>query len=183
MTQSRSTDQETFRNILIKLFLTLAIQYSFCEEVYTKLTDRKPEEENLAVCSILIEEAKNHDLDIPLVLGTAWEESRMTEQRKPNRYKCVGPLQIKYKYWCPNISNKISIVKDDGLLARCDLFYHGVKAFKYYVRKFKPLNKALCYYNNANKCSEENNYESRYVKDVNKHTSKIRKIFKKYKNL
>ena len=168
---------------MIKLLLALAIQYSFCEEVYKKLTNNTPNEENLAVCTLLIEEAKNNDLDIPLVLGVAWEESRFTEQSKPNRYKCVGPMQIKYKYWCPNSNDKVTIVKADGVLSNCDLFYHGVKAFKYYIKKFKPLNKAICYYNNSNKCTEKNNYESRYVKDVKKHISKIRKIFKKYKNI
>ena len=168
---------------MIKLLIALAVQYSFCEEVYHKLSNNEPREENLAVCSILIEEAKDNNLDIPLTLGVAWEESRMTEQPKPNKYKCVGPLQIKYQYWCPNISNKISVTKADGLLPKCDLFHHGVKALKYYKEKFKPLNKALCYYNNAKKCSPKNNYVSGYVKGVNRHTKKIRKILQKYKNI
>jgi len=168
---------------LIKLLVAIAVQYSFCEEIYNKLSNNEPREENLAVCSILIEEAKDNKLDIPLTLGVAWEESRMTEQPKPNKYKCVGPLQIKYQYWCPNISNKISVTKADGLLPKCDLFYHGVRALKYYKEKFKPLNKALCYYNNANKCSAKNNYTSGYVKGVNRHTKKIRKILRKYKNI
>ena len=168
---------------MIKLIIALSIQYSFCEEVYTKLSNKKPQEENLAVCSILIEEAKNHNLDIPLTLGVAWEESRMTEQAKPNKYKCVGPLQIKYQYWCPNKKNKITVVKSDGLLSKCDLFYHGIKALRYYKKKFKPLNKALCFYNNSKKCTSKNNYQSNYVKGVNKHTTKIKKIFEKYKNI
>jgi len=176
-------DQETYKNILIKILIALAAQYSFCEEVYNKLSKSEPKEENLAVCSILIEEAKNNNLDISLTLGVAWEESRMTEQPKPNKYKCVGPLQIKYQYWCPNKSGNISVVKKDGLLKKCDLFYHGVKALKYYKEKFKPLNKALCYYNNSNKCNEKNNYISRYVKGVKKHTRKIKKILKKYQDL
>ena len=168
---------------MIKILIVLATQYSFCEEVYNKLSNSKPQEENLAVCSILIEEARNNNLDIPLTLGVAWEESRMTEQRKPNNYKCVGPLQIKYQFWCPNKKGKINAIKRDGLLNKCDLFYHGIKALKYYEKKFKPLNKALCYYNNSKKCSKKNKYISNYVKGVNKHTRKIRKIFKKYKNI
>lgn len=168
---------------MINLLIALAIQYSFCEEVYTKLTNNTPSEENLAVCSLLIEESKNNNLSISLVLGTAWKESRFTQQNKPNPYNCVGPLQIKYKYWCPNVDNKISAIKDDGLLSKCDVFYHGVKALKYYIKKFKPQNKALCYYNNSKKCNIKNNYTSGYVKDVNKNIETIKKILKKYKNL
>lgn len=168
---------------MIKLLIALAVQYSFCEEVYHKLSNNEPQEENLAVCSILIEEAKDNNLDIPLTLGVAWEESRMTEQPKPNKYKCVGPLQIKYQFWCPNKKGNINAIKRDGLLQKCDLFHHGIKALKYYKEKFKPLNKALCYYNNANKCSSKNNYISGYVKGVNRHTKKIRKILQKYKNI
>ena len=168
---------------MIKLLIVLATQYSFCEEVYNKLANNQPREENLAVCSILIEEAKDNNLDVSLTLGVAWEESRMTEQPRPNKYKCVGPLQIKYQFWCPNKKGNINAIKRDGLLNKCDLFHHGIKALKYYKEKFKPLNKALCYYNNSKKCSSKNNYISDYVKGVNRHTKKIRKIFKKYKNI
>lgn len=168
---------------MIKLLIALAVQYSFCEEVYTKLSNNEPREENLAVCSLLIEEAKNNDLDIELVLGVAWEESRLSEQPVPNKYKCVGPLQIKYKYWCPNKNNKVTAIKADGMLSKCDLFYHGVKALKYYKKKFKPLNKALCYYNNSKKCSQKNNYESYYVKGVKRNVRVIKKILQRYKNI
>ena len=163
--------------------MILATQYSFCEEVYIKLSNSDAQEENLAVCSILIEEAKNNDLNIPLTLAVAWEESRLSEQPKPNKYKCVGPLQIKFQFWCPNKKGNINAIKRDGLLKKCDLFYHGTKALKYYLNKFKPLNKALCYYNNSKKCNKKNNFQSNYVKGVNSHTKKIKKIFKKYKNL
>jgi hypothetical protein len=160
--------------------LLLATQYKFCEDLYFNLTKKIPTEENLAVCSLLIEDSKNHKLDIPLVLGVAWEESRMTEQSKPTKYKCVGPLQIKYQFWCPNNKGNINAIKRDGLLSKCDLFYHGTRALKYYITKFKPLNKALCYYNNSKKCRGKKNYKSHYVKRVNKYTKKIRSIYKKY---
>lgn len=160
--------------------LLLATQYKFCEDLYSRLTNKNPSEENLSVCSLLIEDSKNHKLDIPLVLGVAWEESRMTEQAKPTKYKCVGPLQIKYQFWCPNSKGNINALKRDGLLRKCDLFYHGTRALKYYVNKFKPLNKALCYYNNSKKCKGKKNYKSHYVKRVNKYTKIIRKVYKKY---
>ncbi len=160
--------------------LLLATQYKFCEDLYSKLTYKKPSEENLTVCSLLIEDSKKHKLDIPLVLGVAWEESRMTEQAKPTKYKCVGPLQIKYQFWCPNNKGNINAIKRDGLLRKCDLFYHGTRALKYYINKFKPLNKALCYYNNSKKCKRKKNYKSYYVERVNKYTKIIRKIYKKY---
>ena len=36
----------------------------------------------------------------------------------------------------------------------------------YYINKFKPLEKALCYYNNSKKCSKKTKYISGYVKRV-----------------
>lgn len=172
---------------MIELILTLILQYNFCAEVYEKISYQKPSEENLAVCSILIEESKNFNIDISLILATSWVESGLTLQEKPNPYKCVGPLQIKYQYWCPNKNNKITATKRDGLLKKCDLFYHGMRAFKYYIKKFKPLNKALCYYNNSTnkKCKKKYDYKSSYVLDVIKNRKKIRSILKKkiYKNL
>ena len=172
---------------MTKLFLAILLQYNFCSEVYEKLSTFKPSEENLAVCSILIEESKNFNIDTSLVLATAWVESGLTLQEKPNPYKCVGPLQIKYQYWCPNNKNKISAIKRDGLLKNCDLFYHGIRALKYYIKRFKPLNKSLCYYNNSRnkECNKKYEYKSPYVKDVLKSRKKIKSILKKkiYKNL
>lgn len=170
---------------MIKLFLLLSLQFNFCSNLYEKLTGIKGTEENTVICTLLIEDAKRLDVEISTVLAIAWEESRFTAQEKPTRYKCIGPLQIKYKYWCPNKDGKVSAIKEDGLIDKCDVFYHGVKAVKYYIKKFKPLNKAICYYNNSKKCSAKNNYQSGYVKRVNKNKRKISDFIEmtKYKNL
>ena len=178
-------EEETYRNILIKLFLLLSLQFNFCSNLYEKLTGTKGTEENTIICTLLIEDAKRLDVEISTVLAIAWEESRFTSQEKPSRYKCVGPLQIKYKYRCPNKDGKVSVIKEDGLISKCDVFYHGVKAVKYYIKKFKPLNKAVCYYNNSKKCSAKNNYQSGYVKRVNKNKRKISHFIEmaKYRNL
>ena len=178
-------EEETYRNILIKLFLLLSLQFNFCSNLYEKLTGAKGTEESTIICTLLIEDAKRLDVEISTVLAMAWEESRFTSQEKPSRYKCIGPLQIKYKYWCPNKDGKVSVIKEDGLISKCDVFYHGVKAVKYYIKKFKPLNKAVCYYNNSKKCSDKNNYQSGYVKRVNKNKRKISMLIEmaKYRNL
>ena len=63
----------------------------------------------------------------------------------------------------------------------CDPYHHGVRALKYYVNKFKPLEKALCYYNNSNKCRKTN--MSGYVKRVFKNKTKIDLALKKKKYL
>lgn len=170
---------------MIKLFLVLSLQFNFCNNLYKKLSGLNGTEENLTVCYLLIEDAKKLDVNISTILAIAWEESRFTSQEKPTRYKCIGPLQIKYQYWCPNKKGKISVTKKDGLISQCDVFYHGTKAVKYYIKKFKPLNKALCYYNNSKKCSLKNNYESGYVKRVIKFKNKIKKVLKieRYKNM
>ena len=150
--------------------------FSLCENIYEKLSKLKPSEENALVCSLLIEDAIDEDFSVATALAVAFEESRFTAQLKPTKYNCIGPLQIKIKYWCPNKK-----------LKNCDPIYEGVKALKYYVKRFKPEKKAICFYNNARKkeCSEEHKYMSHYVKNVYKHKKKIKKILKskEYKDL
>ena len=168
---------------MIKFLLLLSLQYSFCQEVYEKLSGQKYTEEGVAVCTLLIEDSKLQGLDTSITLSTAWEESRFTQQFKPTRFKCFGPLQIKYQYWCPNRKGKISVTKADGLISNCDPYLHGVRALKYYIEKFKPLTKALCYYNNSKKCKKT--YKSDYVIGVLNNLEKIKLIIakEKYKSL
>tara|TARA_B100000035_G_scaffold294613_1_gene285022 strand:- start:1106 stop:1609 length:504 start_codon:yes stop_codon:yes gene_type:complete len=164
---------------LIKLILLASLNYNLCHDIYNKLSGKQPTEENLTVCSLLIEDSIKNDLDIEITLAVAWEESRFTEQSKPTKYKCIGPMQIKYEFWCPNNKNKVTATKRDGLISKCDVYYHGIKSLKYYINKFKPLNKAICYYNNSKKCSKNNNYKSDYVLNVNRFKSIITPIVKK----
>jgi len=168
---------------LINLLLTLSLHYSFCQEIYNKLSGHEHTEEGATVCTLLIEDAIKQNLDVSITLATAWEESRFTQQSKPTRFKCFGPLQIKYQYWCPNRSGKITVTKADGLISNCDPYTHGVRALKYYIKKFKPLTKALCYYNNSKKCRKT--YKSGYVKGVLKNLEKIKSsiLKEKYKSL
>ncbi len=168
---------------MINFLLALTLHFNFCNEVYKEITGKDPREENVLVCSLLIEDAKKQELDVNVTLATAWEESRFTQQFRPTKYDCMGPLQIKYKYWCPNKKGRISPVKDDGELHMCDPYHHGVRALKYYIDKFKPLEKALCYYNNSAKCRKSN--MSVYVKRVFEHKTKIDAVSnkKEYSNL
>ena len=108
---------------MIKILLLLSLQYSFCQEVYEKLSGQEFTEEGITVCSLLIEDAKHQGLDTSITLATAWEESRFTQQFKPTRFKCFGPLQIKYQYWCPNRKGKITVTKADGLISNCDPYF------------------------------------------------------------
>ena len=85
-------------------------------------------------------------------------------------------FQIKYQYWCPNRKGKITVTKADGLISKCDPYFHGVRALKYYIKKFKPLSKALCYYNNSKKCKKT--YKSDYVKGVYKRMSKTKSLMR-----
>lgn len=164
---------------MINLLLALSLHYDFCQEVHQKLLGQDYTEEGVAVCTLLVEDAQKQNLDITITLATAWEESRFTQQHKPSKFKCFGPLQIKYQYWCPNSKGEISIIKADGLLSKCDPYFHGVRALKYYIKKFKPLTKALCYYNNSKKCKKS--YRSDYVKGVLKNIKKIKTIVSKDK--
>ena len=168
---------------MINFLLFLTLHFNFCNEIYKEISGKEPREENVLVCSLLIEDAKKQDLDVNITLATAWEESRFTQQFNPTKYDCIGPLQIKYKYWCPNKKGRITATKDDGQLNMCDPYHHGVRALKYYIKKFKPLEKALCYYNNSKKCRKSN--MSGYVKRVFKYKTKIDSVSsnKEYSNL
>ena len=126
---------------MINFLLALTIHFNFCNEIYKDLTGKDPREENILVCSLLIEDAKKQELDVNITLATAWEESRFTQQFKPTKYDCMGPLQIKYKYWCPNKKGRITATKDDGQLHMCDPYHHGVRALKYYINKLNLLKK------------------------------------------
>ena len=141
---------------------------SFCTQVYKDLTNNiNPTTENVEVCTMLVEDAIKESVPIDVVLAVAWTESRFTSQPKPNRSGCVGPLQIKIKYWCK-----------DKKLSSCDTFSDGVKAIKYLLKRFKPLNKAICFYNDSRKpgCKQKYNFKSEYVKHFLKAKHKINKV-------
>ena len=84
-------------------------------------------------------------------------------------------MQIKIKYWCTGKK-----------LETCDVFYDGIKALKYYLKRFKPMKKAICYYNNSKKCVKLNKqtnskikkYKTHYVKGFYKNLKKTRKLMK-----
>ena len=115
---------------------------------------------------MLIRDSKEFKLDEKIVLSVAWAESRFTSQHKVTKYGCIGPLQIKVKYWCYKKSIKY-----------CDTFYDGVKALNYYLKKFKPLEKAICYYNNSKKCKKS--YMSNYTKEVLNSLTILKRLIKK----
>jgi hypothetical protein len=141
---------------------------SFCAQAYKELTDNhKPSLENVEVCSMLIEDAIKENVPIDIVLAIAWTESRFTAQPKPNNSGCVGPLQIKVIYWCKNKK-----------LSSCDTFNDGVKAVKHLLRRFKPINKAICFYNDSRKpkCKPKHNFKSEYVELFIKARTKINNV-------
>ncbi len=148
---------------MINIILLSSLMYTgFCQD-FIKRKKVKPTEEKIEVCSMLIRDSKELKVNTILVLSIAWEESRFTPQHKPTRFGCIGPLQIKIKYWCHNKK-----------LSDCDPFYDGVKTIKYYLKRFKPVKRAICYYNDARKCKKNN--ESIYTLNVIKHKLLMKKI-------
>lgn len=150
------------------IFLTsMFFNFSFCENLYYNLTKSIPTEENIQVCSQIIDDAKSLSVPLEIALSVAWEESNFTIQLEPTPSKCVGPMQIKIRYWCTGKK-----------LKTCDIFYDGVKALKYYLKRFKPMNKAICYYNDSKKCSKKNKYESNYVKRFKRSLRKTKRLMR-----
>ena len=125
---------------------------------------------NVAVCELLLEDAIQENIPIDIILSLAFEETRMTSQPRPNPWGCVGPLQIKVDYWCYGKS-----------LDKCDTYRDGVKAIKYYLKKFSPLAKSICYYNDARKkkCIKSKGYKTKFVLGFLRYQRIINKILKK----
>jgi hypothetical protein len=157
-------------NFLKEMLIAYALQDDFCIETYKKLSGTDASLENRIVCSAIINESIKHKVKPIRALSVAWAESRITSQLKPNRSKCIGPLQIKIKYWCKEKS-----------LYRCEPISDGVKALKYYIDHFKPIRKAYCFYNDARKPECKTDYMSDYVKKVVKTYGKIKNIAVKIK--
>ena len=161
-------------NIVKEFAISYALQDEFCMETYRKLSGVDATLENRIVCSAVINASKENEIKPIRGLSVTWAESRMTSQLKPTKSRCIGPLQIKIKYWCKGKS-----------LNNCEPINDGVKALKYYIKRFKPIRKAYCFYNDARKPECKKNYMSVYVKKVVKTYSKIKNVAskKKYKSL
>ena len=140
------------------------------------VADDKRYDERLAVCQILVEEAKKTDVPIDLTLAVAWQESRMTDAGT-NSSGCSGPMQIKVKYWCPNKEGEWSPYRADGVIEDCDLYNRGVFVLAYYLRRFKNTKSALCAYGWGN-CTNEG--MSKYVYKTLKYRKIIQKLLNSY---
>ena len=161
-------------NIIKEFAISYALQDEFCMDTYKKLSGVEATLENRIVCSAVINASKEHEIKPIRGLSVAWAESRLTTQLKPTRSNCIGPMQIKTKYWC----------KEKNINS-CEPVTDGVKALKYYIKRFKPIRKAYCFYNDARKPECKKDYMSDYVKKVVKTYGKINKIAvkKKFKSL
>jgi len=156
---------------LINVLLILSVIHSnFCEEIYTKAIKLQPSEKNIVVCELLLEDAIQENVPIDVILALAFEETRMTPQPNPNPWGCVGPLQIKVEYWCYGKS-----------LDKCDTYHDGVKAIKYYLKKFPPLTKSICFYNDARKkkCIKSKGYKTKFVEGFLRYQRIISSVLKK----
>jgi len=102
--------------------------------------------ERVSVCAQLTIEAVAQGVDPSLAIAVSWGETRLTRAEAPNPYDCVGPLQIKYRYWCPNENGAWSADRADGTLDGCDTLARGVFTLKYYTSRHKDVRRALCAY-------------------------------------
>ena len=165
---------------MIKFLLELLLTLN-CNYYVSKLTPTYTVE-NIKICKSLLSQNK-YNLKPTLILAIAWKESRLTYAKKPNPWDCVGPLQIKYRYWCPNKKGEWLITKADGLLKGCNTFKAGLKALNYYRKKYKNLDHMLCAYGPASCTKRKNNpsYKPKnpskqpYVRSVKKYIRKMEK--------
>tara|TARA_Y100000592_G_C5451776_1_gene309152 strand:+ start:667 stop:1155 length:489 start_codon:yes stop_codon:yes gene_type:complete len=135
-------------------------------------------EERVDVCSMLWFEAFKQKVPVDVALAVAWHESNLTNAGT-NSSGCSGPMQIKIKYWCPNVKGIWSPVRADGKLSNCDLYKRGIFALKYYLNKYKNLDDALCGYG-WGRCTDR--ARKTYVKQTLKYKRKIKKILERVEN-
>ena len=164
--------------MLISFILYTLPYLNYCNVAIQKLQGAVTEE-NIAICTMLIEEAEFFHLEPDLVLAFAYEESRLTAQLDPNPWGCAGPLQIKVKHWCPNKDNVWSKHRADGVLEQCDLITRGVFTLKYYITLPKlSFNQKICSFGFGpiKKCKKPKlpPKQKRYVDAVLKNYRKLR---------
>ena len=131
--------------------------------------------ERVDVCASVVREADAQGVDAALALAVAWSETRMTRAQKPNAFDCVGPMQIKFRYWCPNQDGEWSIHATDGDLGSCDFTARGVFALKYYTTRFKGTHRALCAYG-WGECDRPHRHI--YVRSTLRTRERIRRLLK-----
>ncbi|MEC8306246.1 MAG: transglycosylase SLT domain-containing protein [Chlamydiota bacterium] len=129
-------------------------------------------EERVMVCTLIMDEAKRQSVPADLALAVAWQESDMTEAGT-NPWGCTGPMQIKIKYWCPNADGEWSATRADGVLPGCDVYERGMFALKYYLKRFRTTESALCAYGWGN-CDDEG--REKYVKQTLRYRSVIKRV-------
>ena len=100
-------------------------------------------QERIEVCEELVIEAKASKVPPPLILAIAWIESNWLRKAQPTKSNCVGPLQIKVKYWCPPSKGSWSPVQENGVLKNCNHIKQGVFAYTWYIDRFQRVGKAL----------------------------------------
>ena len=129
-------------------------------------------QERVMVCSIIYDEAVRQKVPADVALAVAWQESDMT-YAGTNSSGCSGPMQIKIKYWCPNKEGKWSATRADGVIENCDMYERGIFTLKYYLKRFRTTESALCAYG-WGACDDEG--RTKYVKRTLRYREVIRDI-------
>lgn len=128
-------------------------------------------------CLTVIEEAHKQGVDPFLMLGVAWEESRLFSDRVSSA-GAQGILQVT-RHWC-----------EDKNIKSCDLTHAGVRAIRL-LRTCKRINwddytckrarkrpqpwpKVLCHYNAGNKCGPRSHS---YAKEVLRARARIMRAY------
>ncbi len=119
-------------------------------------------EERVQVCFEVHFSAVQQDIDPIAALAVAWRESNWTAAPE-NRWGCIGPMQIKWRYWCQNEDDVWSLTRADGYLETCDLVDRGVFALRYYINREPTLRRAFCSYA-AGSCSTRKARNDRYTR-------------------
>ena len=100
-------------------------------------------QERLDTCKELVVEAKAAKVPPALILAIAWVESNWIMHREPTKSNCVGPMQVKVKYWCPPPTGEWKPTQTNGTLKGCNVVKRGVFAYTWYIDRFQTVNKAL----------------------------------------
>ncbi|MBU1900923.1 transglycosylase SLT domain-containing protein [Patescibacteria group bacterium] len=94
-------------------------------------------------CIAVALEAQRQNVDPMLMVELAYSESGFNHEARNKVSGCIGPMQVKPRWACPN---KV----EEG----CDLIEAGVSSFIYWKKRKKTTEQMLCHYKSGNICTQ-----------------------------
>lgn len=142
---------------MISLSLCLSL---FCADI-VKTQASTLQKSRIEVCEDITHEAITQNVDPILAVAVAWRESAFIRTASSNK-GAVGPMQVIPRFWCRE--------------KPCDYIEAGVRALKYYTKRY-GVEHGLCAYFSGKPCSSSTRAANQYRLRVLKTATSFRRIY------